>query len=322
MNSNFADEVIRQKKIVEEGARKAALKAKKEIIEMLIEAEVEEILPQRYAKKREGKQTALVCPNCGLRKANQIRRDGHYKRKLIVSEGIIEDLHVPRIECKDCGHYLKLNFKILDPKKRYWKDVDEEVLSLYLRGVSYRKIKMIVGRKMASRMGISTGWQRIQRIGKKLREKEEKNYKKADILALDEVALRVKDERRWGLFVRTMEEPSQLRIFISPLKDKESWESALSRFPQTRAGVSDGDRAIEANVKELVWDYGEAGYQIGLEIGKGLEYIRAKGSGLKIPQTISLLERDIKEFRRRVRLMDSFSRRRERGMKIQKTCLF
>jgi hypothetical protein len=103
-----------------------------------------------------------------------------------------------------------------------------------------------------------------------------------------------------------MEEPSQLRIFISPLKDKESWESALSRFPQTRAGVSDGDRAIEANVKELVWDYGEAGYQIGLEIGKGLEYIRTKGSGLEIPQTTSLLERDIKEFRRRVRPMDGF----------------
>jgi len=25
---------------------------------------------------------------------------------------------------------------------------------------------------------------------------------------------------------------------------------------------------IEANVKELLWNYGEAGYQIGLEIGK------------------------------------------------------
>jgi len=362
MNNDFADEVIRQKKIVEEGARKAALKAKKEIIEMLIEAEIEEILPQRYAKKREGKQTTLICPNCGVRKANQIRRDGHYKRKLIVSEGIIEDLRVPRIECKDCGHYLKLTFKILDPKKRYWKDVEEEVLSLYLRGVSYRKIKMIVGRKMASRMGITTGWQRIQRIGRKLREKEEKNYKKADILALDEVALRVKGERRWGLLVRTMEEPSQIQMFISPFKDKESWESALSRFPQPRAVVSDGDRAIESAVKEiwpgvrmqrciwhilrgislemkgkipseklrelsqrvrealssgdlslafqkvkdLVWDYGEAGYQIGLEIGKGLEYIRARRSGLEIPQTTSLLERDIKEFRRRVRPMDGF----------------
>jgi hypothetical protein len=59
-------------------------------------------------------------------------------------------------------------------------------------------------------------------------------------------------------------------------------------------------------VKELVWDYGEAGYQIGLEIGKGLEYIRAKRSGLEIPRTTSLLERDIKEFRRRVRPMDGF----------------
>jgi lambda repressor-like predicted transcriptional regulator len=63
MNNDFADEVIRQKKIVEEGAWKAALKAKKEIIEMLIEAEIEEILPQRYAKKREGNQTTLICPN-------------------------------------------------------------------------------------------------------------------------------------------------------------------------------------------------------------------------------------------------------------------
>jgi hypothetical protein len=37
-----------------------------------------------------------------------------------------------------------------------------------------------------------------------------------------------------------------------------------------------------------------------------VEYIRAKGSGLEIPQTTSLLERDIKEFRHRVRPMDGF----------------
>ena len=151
MEKNSAEEVRRQIKMVNESARKAALQAKKEIIEMLIEAEVEEILPQRYAKKREGKETTLICPNCGARKANQIRRDGHYKRKLRVSLGVIEDLHIPRIECKDCGRYINLTFKILDPKRRYWKDVDEEVLLLYLSGVSYRKIKMIAGRKMARR---------------------------------------------------------------------------------------------------------------------------------------------------------------------------
>jgi transposase len=98
---------------------KKVLQAKKEIIERLIEAEVEEILPQRYAKKREGKETPLICPNCGVRKANQIRRDGHYRRKLRVAEGVIEDLHIPRIECMDCGRYLKLDFKISDPKRRY-----------------------------------------------------------------------------------------------------------------------------------------------------------------------------------------------------------
>jgi transposase-like protein len=132
-----------------EEARKKALQAKKEIIERLIEAEVEEILPQRYAKKREGKETPLICPNCGVRKANQIRRDGHYRRKLRVAEGVIEDLHIPRIECMDCGRYLKLDFKILDPKRRYLeKDIDEEILRLYLSGASFRKIKTMLEEKL------------------------------------------------------------------------------------------------------------------------------------------------------------------------------
>jgi hypothetical protein len=51
MNNNFAEEKIRQNKIVEEGARKAALQAKREIIEMLIESEGEEILPQDMPKR-------------------------------------------------------------------------------------------------------------------------------------------------------------------------------------------------------------------------------------------------------------------------------
>ncbi|MGB9878091.1 MAG: hypothetical protein ACPLPS_10020 [bacterium] len=61
-------------------------------------------------------------------------------------------------------------------------------------------------------------------------------------------------------------------------------------------------------IKELVWEYGEVGYELGLEIAKGLEYLRAKEDGLDIalPRTTSLLERDIKEFRRRVRPMDGF----------------
>jgi transposase-like protein len=137
MNNNFSEEA------------KKVLQAKKEIIERLIEAEVEEILPQRYAKKREIKETPLICPNCGVRKTNQIRRDGHYRRKLRVAEGIIDDLNIPRIECKDCGCYLKLDFKILDPKRRYLeKDIDEATLRLYLSGASFQKIKTMLEEKL------------------------------------------------------------------------------------------------------------------------------------------------------------------------------
>ena len=138
MDKNFSEET------------KKVLQAKKEIIERLIEAEVEEILPQRYAKKRRIRETPLICPNCGVRKTNQIRRDGHYKRKLRVAEGIIYDLNIPRIECKDCGCYLKLDFKILNPKKRYLeKDIDEEILRLYLSGASFRKIKTMLDEKLS-----------------------------------------------------------------------------------------------------------------------------------------------------------------------------
>lgn len=62
-------------------------------------------------------------------------------------------------------------------------------------------------------------------------------------------------------------------------------------------------------VKELIRDYGWLGYEVGLELGKGLEHLRGKRDGLDIaiPLTTSLLEREIKEFRRRVRPMDGFS---------------
>jgi hypothetical protein len=95
---------------------KKVLQAKKKIIERLVEAEVEEILPQRYAKKREGKETPLICPNCGVRKSNQIRRDGHHRRKPRVTEGIIEE-EILRL-CLSGAHFQKIKTMLEEKLQR------------------------------------------------------------------------------------------------------------------------------------------------------------------------------------------------------------
>jgi len=56
-------------------------------------------------------------------------------------------------------------------------------------------------------------------------------------------------------------------------------------------------------VNSFIKTYSGIGYEVGLELGKGLEYLRGKRDSpdIAILLTNSLLEREIKEFRRRVR---------------------
>lgn len=342
-------------KMIDEKAREAGKQIKKELIEELLEAEIEEHLPLRYAKKRRARPTPFVCPHCGLRKESQVRRNGHYKRQLRVSEGVIDGLRVPMLECSVCGRKIKFRFRILDEKTRYWKDIDT--------AVSYRKIKKILGRRMAKEIGVITGWRRLQKMGRNVREKRDEL--KGKTIALDEAYIRVGGRKMWGLIAKKLEGVPKIKIFIAENKDKENWLEFLKEIPPPGVVVTDGDKAIESAVKEIwpkakrqvcVWHilrdvarkakenlsgeeltdflrkcweitksgelisayhktkelvktYGGIGYEVGLELGKGLEYLRSKRDSpdIAIPLTNSLLEREIKEFRRRVRPMDGFS---------------
>ncbi|MGB9878090.1 MAG: hypothetical protein ACPLPS_10015 [bacterium] len=63
---------------------------------------------------------------------------------------------------------------------------------------------------MASKLGISTSWRRIQEIGKRLR-KEKNNPSGANVLGIDEVCLKRKGEKIYGLLKRDMEGKNELR---------------------------------------------------------------------------------------------------------------
>jgi hypothetical protein len=61
-----------------------------------------------------------VCGHCGCADAQQFTRDGHYRRSLQTGWGSIEELRVPMLEWKPCGHDVICHFTILEKYERFW----------------------------------------------------------------------------------------------------------------------------------------------------------------------------------------------------------
>ena len=68
------------------------------------------------------------CGHCGCRDANELTRDGQYRRALETGWGHIEGLQVPMLECQRCGHDVICSYTILEKYRRFWLDVDQRVL--------------------------------------------------------------------------------------------------------------------------------------------------------------------------------------------------
>ena len=79
---------------------------------------VDKHLGRRWLKIRERKATPWLCLRCGPRGAIQVKRNGHYRRYLVVTEGSIR-LRVPQLECLTCGKQVALNALFLPKGKRY-----------------------------------------------------------------------------------------------------------------------------------------------------------------------------------------------------------
>lgn len=62
-----------------------------------------------------------------------MRRNGHYRRGLLVGEGLIT-IQVPQIECKGCGKAIQIEWGVFERRSRYWIGMDKEVTELYMRG--------------------------------------------------------------------------------------------------------------------------------------------------------------------------------------------
>lgn len=247
-------------KAVEEESRRLLLEFKREAIERALSLVVERVLGPRWRRRESKKPSPWVCSHCGSRTLSEVRRNGHYRRGLVVGEGLIT-IQVPQIECKGCGKTIQIEWGLFKRRSRHWIEMDKEVTELYMNGVSHRKVAEILARRIQSSISPMTSWRALQRVGEKVRQRieegEERPSHEVKVVALDEITHRVRGERRYNLAAQDGERGEWLAMKVSQSRDEEAWVALLDELwdrevsPDSgvRWVVCDGDLAIEGAVE-------------------------------------------------------------------------
>ncbi len=318
-------EVVR---VVGEAGRAQLREFKERLLEEALEQWVKAHLGSRW-QRRGRKPTPWVCWRCGPRDACQVKRNGHYRRSLVVQEGVVR-LRVPQLCCLGCGGHLALASLLLPWRKRYWLDLDRAITEAYLSGASYRKVRAMVERRIQSGAGLMSLWRRFQEVAAKARSAPFAGP--VQLLYLDEAYCRVRGKPYWVLLALGQSQQGQrgyLGALLSSDRSQEAWQQLLDTLPGLSGKgltvLHDGDSAIAAAVtlalpqaqqRRCLWHQLQNLFRDARErypgqqerqrelIQAGKAYLEA--SSPEAPRTTSPLERAIKEYRRRTRSMDGF----------------
>jgi putative transposase len=104
------------------------------------------------------------CGHCGCCDANQFMRDGHYRRSLETGWGQVQGLQVPMVECHQCGHDVVCTYTILEKYRRFWLDLDQEVLFGTGFCQSLRQLSQQWSAQVQGSVGLRTINERINQI--------------------------------------------------------------------------------------------------------------------------------------------------------------
>jgi Transposase, Mutator family len=92
------------------------------------------------------------------------RSSGHYRRGLETGWGHFSDLRVPMLECQQCQHDVITQFAILEKYKRFWMDLDQDVLFGSGFGESLRQMRERWSATVEGSVGLRTLNERINQI--------------------------------------------------------------------------------------------------------------------------------------------------------------
>lgn len=167
-------------KLVQDQAKKAALEAIQPIVTEFLEAEVTLKLGREKGENRQissqKREIDWVCGYCGCQDAHQFTRDGHYKRNLETGWGHIQDMQVPMLECQKCYHDVICTFSILEKYKRFWLDLDQDVLFSSGVGQSLRVISERWSEQIEGNVGLRTINERINQIEPLIQQMQAKSF--------------------------------------------------------------------------------------------------------------------------------------------------
>jgi hypothetical protein len=153
---------------VQKHMQEAALGAIKPLLTEFCEEELTVKLGRgKREPRRVSGQTREIdwqCGNCGSRDANQFTRDGHYRRTLETGWGHVEGLQVPMLECQRCGHDVVCHYTILEKYRRFWLDMDQQVLFGTGLCQSLRQMSQQWSGVLGSSVGLRTINERINQI--------------------------------------------------------------------------------------------------------------------------------------------------------------
>jgi len=125
-------------------------------IEDQLEHEVSQWLYRAYHQRRSTvkRQSQAICQRCGSQSANQFMRNGHRKRQLVTSCGVLS-FWMPRVVCT-CGGSVKIPFSILKPYQQIWEDVSQQIHRWADLGLSLRQMQAEIAEQSSTQVGLRT----------------------------------------------------------------------------------------------------------------------------------------------------------------------
>ena len=119
-----------------------------------LETEASAWLHREYHERRQKvkRQTRACCQRCGSCEAGDFSRNGHRKRQMVSSQGVV-NFWLPRVVCQ-CGGSVRIPFSIVQPYQRWWHDVLEQMGRWAEWGVSLRQMQREIEEQLHTSAGL------------------------------------------------------------------------------------------------------------------------------------------------------------------------
>jgi putative transposase len=262
---------------VQKQLQKAAIAAIRPLLTAFCQEEATAKLGRGKREQRrispQAREIDWYCGQCGCRDANQFTRDGHYRRALETGWGLVEGLQVPMLECQGCGHDVVCSYAILEKHRRFWLDLDQQVL--YGSGLchSLRQLSQEWSAKLDSSVGLRTINERINQIEPLLdRAHRDPITDVPPIVQFDGIWLRLQSQ------TDTVKVDKRQRKRHQRTGKKVVLLVALGFWPDGRREIVDWQ--VSDNEGKAAWEQlGHRLWERGVQPEKGLQAVIRDGNG-------------------------------------------